>query len=286
MPFVFSLLFVILHVLISSFANSFFSPFCLFLSGVTDPLSLSPSQSGLFKKKTTLHLGLFFLPSFHPPSVFHSSRSVSSIPLAPPRVLSLSPDGFRLLSWWGRWPVWRLGCLVSRAIRADVARRGRSELSASASPRVTFHGQLVSEQRRARRLSALLIVKINGNQSPHSTLHSLSPPLAAFTSLPQTLRLSSSLSECVASLCFWVFPPRCAFAALWLTAAVWQYVIGPFLSLHYTLFDLLSPVIEQKSYNARRHTMLLFFLCKWFHSLRFNCCAWCLLLFSQYFLVV
>lgn len=102
-----------------------------------------------------------------------------------PLYLSPSVDGFQLLRWWGWWPSWRLGCLVSRAIRADVVQRERSELSASASPRVTFHGQLVSEHRRSCRLSALFIVKINGNQSPHSTL--LSP---LFKSLPPTLTLS------------------------------------------------------------------------------------------------
>lgn len=162
----------------------------------------------------------FSLLSPYPPS---PSLLVSFTPL----YLSPSPDGFRLLSWWGWWPVWRLGCLVSRAIRADVARRGLSELSASASPRVTFHGQLVSEQRHARRLSASLIVKINGNQSPHSTLHSLPCSFNISASNPHSL---FPLSFFVASLSLWVFP-WCAFAALWLMAAVWQYVIWLFSSL-------------------------------------------------------
>lgn len=131
-----------------------------------------------------------------------------------------SLDGFRLLSWWGWWPVWRLGCLVSRVIRADVALRGRSELSASASPRVTFHGQLVSEQRRARRLSAPLIVKISGNQSLLSSVHSLLRFFHMSASNPHSL---FPLSLFVASLSLWVFP-WCAFAALWLMVAVLQYV--------------------------------------------------------------
>lgn len=152
----------------------------------------------------------FILPDPCPVSIspYSLNPPSSSLPLSftPSVCLSPSLDGFRLLSWWGWWPVWRLGCLVSRAIRADVARRGRSELSASASPRVTFHGQLVSKQRRACRLSALLIVKINGNQSPHSTL----------LSLPRSFHISASnpsLSLPLVFLCcrsiFLSFPLMC-----------------------------------------------------------------------------
>lgn len=163
------------------------SPFCHFVTSFSPFFSLlyhvlAPLYSQFFPSSVLFlfpyTLSVFSIPILHPP---HSS-------FLSPLYLSLSLDGFRLLSWWGWWPVWRLGCLVSCVIRADVARRGRSELSASASPRVTFHGQLVSEQRHARRLSASLIVKINGNQSPHSTLHS---PFAPFTSLLPTLTLSS-----------------------------------------------------------------------------------------------
>lgn len=137
-----------------------------------------------------LHQGTVFLtPMFLFPLTLSTLRVLILLLLSSSIFHSLYPspfaDGFRLLSWWDWWPVWRLGCVVSRAIRADVVRRKRSELSASASPRVTFHGQLVSEQRRSCRLSAPFIVKINGNQSLHSTL--LSP---LFTSLPPTLTLS------------------------------------------------------------------------------------------------
>lgn len=201
----------------------------------------------------TLCCSILILPSsFHFPLLLQSSQSRSC---TPPPHLSLSPDGFRLVSWWGWWPVWRLGCLVSRAIRADVALRGRSELSASASPRVTFHGQLVSEQRHARRLSASLIVKINGNQSPHSTLHSLPCSFHFSASKPHSL---FPLSSFVASLSLWVFP-WCAFAALWLMAAVWQYVIWLFSSLYFTL---LSTSVVLKSYNAMKthHSPVHFYL--------------------------
>lgn len=72
--------------------------------------------------------------------------------------------------WCRRWSGW-----TSR-------QRGRSELSASASPRVTFHGQLVSEQRRTRCLSAPLIVKISGNQCARCSALSAAP----FTSASDT----------------------------------------------------------------------------------------------------
>lgn len=159
-----------------------------------------------------------------------------------------SLDGFRLLSWWGRWPVWRLGCLVSHAIRADVARRGLSELSASASPRVTFHGQLVSEQRRARSLSATLIVKINGNQSPHFTLLSL-PHSHCLSFLPRLCHQTSlclpPVSLCCISIPF-TFLLLCFCSSLANGSCFEICCPAIQLSLHYTLFDLFATSIELK----------------------------------------
>lgn len=217
----------------------------------------------MFSLLLTLHVAQFFPSSIL--FLFPDTLSVFSIPiLHPPRssflYLSLSPDGFRLLSWWGWWPVWRLGCLVSRVIRADVARRGRSELSASASPRVTFHGQLVSEQRHARRLSASLIVKINGNQSPHSTLHSLpcSFHISASTSLfpPPVFLCCLSISLSFPLMCFCSsLANGCCLAICYLTVQ---------LSLYCTLF---ATSVVLKSYNdikAHRNPMLVYLICTLF----------------------
>lgn len=168
---------------------------------------------------------------------------------------------------------------MSRAIRADVARRGRSELSASASPRVTFHGQLVSEQRRARRLSAPLIVKINGNQSPHSTLHSLLSHLCLqpSLSLPPVFLCCLSISLSFPPMCFCSsLANGCCLAICYPTAQ---------LSLHYTLFDLFATFVELKSYNAMgtlHNPMLLVLLCAHYFIHFFFCladCAGCFLRF-------
>lgn len=233
--------------------------FCFFFlsSWVSDPLSLLYSLLLLFT--LTLHFGLFFLS---PVPLPFPSQSLSSILLLtlglfrPSLSVSLSLDGFRLLSWWGWWPVWRLGCLVSPVIREDVALRGRSELSASASPRVTFHGQLVSEQRHARRLSAPLIVKINGNQSLLTALHSLLRSFHISASNPHS---RFPLSLFVASLSLWVFP-WCAFAALWLMAGIWQYVIRLFSPCFIIHFDIFATSPELKPYNAMKTVQNLMFL--------------------------
>lgn len=140
---------------------------------------------------------------------------------------------------------------MSCAIRANVARRGRSELSACASLRVTFHGQLVSEQRRARRLSAPLIVKINGNQLPHSTR----------CSLPSHPRLQPSLSpHPVCLCCLYIclsFPLMCFCSSLANACCLAICYPTAQLSLHYRLLDLHATTIGLKSYTVRLHNAML-----------------------------
>lgn len=154
------------------------------------------------------HISLFLLSSIssalHPSILLPSLlSSVPSNPTSPTLYLVLSValsmgsgcsaggaggwcDGSAV--WCRRWSGW-----TSR-------RRGRSELSASASPRVTFHGQLVSEQRRARRLSAPLIVKISGNQCAQRC--ALSPLLVSHVCLRPSLSLPPSLFVAALSASF------------------------------------------------------------------------------------